>query len=398
MRRLSVHLAIALAATGAAVAPGSPASAALATGVTHEARFADPLAFASKTDYRIHKRMVQMVNETPAGASIHHIAWDLTYVRFADALINAHKRGVKVYVVQNGARNSYQLDRVRATLGVNHRRCRKVVDTGTIGGCLSGAVGSYLHSKSTMFSATGTKKYVVTSGSTNMTNHGNEVNDMLIVAGDKTLYDGHLRYFDDLFNQRTNANYMISPNGTLAAPDSATVSYFSPRLNSAGSRGLEPSTSVSTQAATDPVVAALRRMTGGTGCSLKLGQRYWDSSRVHVTSQVVRIRKAGCAVTVITDDMDVATEDQLKAGGVRVRETERSTEFGFNTRIHSKYFIMEGTIDGVAGAREVWQGSQNLVGSSLRSADDTLMQVKHGPTVTAYETAFDRMHATSYAA
>ncbi len=395
-KRLVTCLMAALVAVSVAVVPTRPASAALAAGVTHEAIFSNPTAYATKTDYKIHERMVKMVNETPPGSTIRHTAWNITYVRFADALINAHKRGVNVYVVQNGAKTTTQLTRIKSVLGSRHKICKKVVSTGVINGCLSGAVNSYMHSKVTTFSTTGTKKRVVTSGSTNMTNHGYEVNDMLIVAGDSTLYDGYVRYFNDMFNQRTNPNYMTSTNGVVRAPGSASVSYFSPRLTSTGTRGVEPSTSVTTQAATDPVVMALRRMTGGAGCSLKLAERYWNSERVHVTSQVVRIKKAGCSVIAISDDMDWKTRNQLVGAGVTLRKTLRDTVYAYDNKMHGKYFVMEGTIDGVAGAREVWQGSHNLVGSSLRYADDTLMQVKHGPTVSAYEAAFDRLYSTSY--
>lgn len=394
--RRSTCLMTALLAVSVAVTPADPASAALAAGVTHETLFSNPTAYVSKTDYKLHERMVKMVNETPAGSTIRHMAWNITYVSFADALIRAHKRGVNVYVVQNGDKQSTQLARVKSALGSRHSICHKVVSTGDVGGCLSGAVHSYMHSKSTMFSTTGTKKLVVTSGSVNMTNHGYEDNHMLIIAGDRTLYDGYVRYFNDMFAKRTNPNYMTSTNGIVKATGSASVSYFSPRLTSTGTRGVEPSTSVTTQAATDPVVMALRRMTGGSGCSLKVAERYWNSERKHVTAQIVRIKKAGCDVRAISDDIDGTTRTTLKNAGVFPRGTTRSTAYSFNTKMHFKFLVMEGTIDGVASSREVWQGSHNLVGSSLRYADDTLMQVKHGPTVSAYETAFDRLNSTSY--
>lgn len=379
-------------------APAAPAHAALGAGVTHEAVFSDPFSKTSKLDYSIHTRLIRLVNEAPAGAAVNYTAWGLEYAPFADALINAHKRGVVVQVVHNGKRSSATSERVRTALGSRFRVCTYVTSYGTGGGCLSKHGYSYMHSKLLLVSRTGTKSSVVVTGSTNMSNHGYESNDMLIIAGDPKLYDGHLRYFNDLFSQRRNTNYMTSTNGTVSSSASAAKSWFSPRLTSTGTTGVEPSTSVTTQAATDPVVAALRRLTGGSGCSLKMAERYWNSERRHVTAQVNRIRKAGCTVRTISDDMDGPTRDSLKAAGVDVRGVKRKTGLAYpvNVRMHHKFFVMEGTIDGVAGRREVWHGSHNLVGSALRFADDTLMRVSHGTTVSAYEGQFDRLFSISY--
>lgn len=392
LRRALLALALPLAL----VLPAPPASAALAPGVTHEAIFSNPFAATSKVDYRIHNRIVKMINETPAGATIRFSAWGLEHVPTADALIAAHRRGVLVYGVKSGHRPSAQSDRVKAVLGARYKICRRTVSDGVTNACMSKQRNGQMHAKSWLFSRTGTRVNVVVTGSTNPTNHGNESNDALIIAGDPDLYNGYVRYFNDRFAMRLNPNYMASPNGTLRAPKSATVSYFSARLTSTGTTGVEPSTSVTTQAATDPYVDALRRLAGGGGCSVKAAQRFWNSERRHVTAQVVRLKKAGCAVSVITDNMDGPTYRTLTSAGITVRATKRMTSTGRYVLTHHKFLVLEGTISGVANSREVWQGSQNLLGSSLRFTDDELVQVTHSPTVTAYETAFDRLAPYAY--
>ncbi len=123
MRRRTSLAALALAVPGL-VATATPASAALGTGVTQQILVSDPTAYESRTDYSIHEAIVKMVDETPAGATITHMVWNLTYTRYADALIRAHKRGVTVYVAQNGQKSSTQMDSLRG------KRSRPLEDAG----------------------------------------------------------------------------------------------------------------------------------------------------------------------------------------------------------------------------------------------------------------------------
>ncbi len=386
-RATTLLTALALAVPGLVATP-TPASAALGTGVTQTVLVSDPTAFASKTDYRIHEAIVKMVDETPAGAIITHLVWNITYTRYADALIRAHKRGVIIYVAQNGDKSSTQMDRVRTTIGSSRWRiCRTTTATGVIKACLSTRVNSYMHAKALTFSQTGTKKHVVVDGTTNMTNHGYENNDMVVTAGDPVLYDAYRDWHSDAFNQRKNDNYLKSANGTRTSSAASATVYFSPQADSTGGTRNE--------ASTDIMALTLKRLTPTSGCSVKFMERYMDN-RPHVVAELVRLKRGGCFVKVISDTITQAHIDTLVAAGIPVRKTERTTSFGFNTRIHHKNFVMEGTIDGVAGKRLVATGSQNMTWSSHRLADESFMVLRHGPTVDVYERTFDRVDAKSY--
>ncbi len=375
-------------AVPALVATATPAAAALGTGVTQQVLVSDPTAYASKTDYSIHEAIVKMVDETPAGATITHLTWNITYTRFADALIRAHKRGVTVYVAQNGDKSSTQMDRVRTTIGSGRWHiCRTTSAAGVVEGCLSTRVNSYMHAKALTFSKTGSRKYVVVDGTTNMTNHGYENNDMVVTAGDYALYDAYRDWHADAFHLRKNDNYLKSTNGTRNSPGASAKVYFSPQADSSGG--------VRNEASTDIMVLTLKRLTPTTGCSVKFMERYVDN-RPQVIAELVRVKRGGCYVKVISDTITQAHIDTLVEAGIPVRKTERTTTFGFNTLIHHKNFVMEGTIDGVAGQRLVATGSQNVTWSSHRFADESFMVLRHGPTVDTYERTFDRVDAKSY--
>ena len=380
-------MALALAVP-AAVATSSPASAALGTGVTQQVLVSDPTKYESKTDYRIHEAIVKMVDATPAGATITHLVWNITYTPYADALIRAHKRGVTVYVAQNGEKSSTQMDRVRTTIGPGRWHiCRTPSAAGVVEGCLSTRVNSYMHAKALTFSKTGTSKYVVVDGTTNMTYHGNEGNDMVVTRGDPVLYWAYRDWFGDAFHLRKDDDYLTSAHGTRSSSAASAKVYFSPQSNSTGG--------TSNEAATDVMARTLKRLTPTSGCSVKFMERYVDN-RPHVIAELVRVKRGGCFVKVISDTITQKHLDTLWAAGIPVRKTERKTAFGFTTRIHHKNFVMEGKIDGVAGRRMVATGSQNVTWSSHRFADESFMVLGHGPTVDTYEATFDRVDATSY--
>ncbi len=381
-------LAALLLAVPTVAATSSPASAALATGVTQQVLVSNPLAYASKTDYSIHEAIVKMVDETPAGATITHMAWNITYTRYADALIRAHKRGVTVYVAQNGEKSSSEMDRIRTTLGrYRWHVCRTTSAAGVVEGCLSTRVNSYMHAKALTFSQTGTRKHVVVDGTTNMTNHGYENNDMVVTAGDPVLYYAYRDWFADAFHLRKDDDYLTSTHGTRSAPASSAKVYFSPQASSTGG--------TSNEASTDIMALTLKRLTPTPGCSVKFMERYVDN-RPHVIAELVRVKRGGCFVKVISDTITQKHIDTLVAASIPVRKTERATSYGFNTKIHHKNFVMEGKIDGVEGRRLVATGSQNATWSSHRFADESFMVLDHGPTVDVYEATFDRVDATSY--
>ncbi len=140
-----------------------------------------------------------------------------TYTRYADALIRAHKRGVTVYVAQNGEKSSSEMDRIRTTLGrYRWHVCRTTSAAGVVEGCLSTRVNSYMHAKALTFSQTGTRKHVVVDGTTNMTNHGYENNDMVVTAGDPVLYYAYRDWFADAFHLRKDDDYLTSTTAHAA--------------------------------------------------------------------------------------------------------------------------------------------------------------------------------------
>jgi hypothetical protein len=243
-----------------------------------------------------------------------------------------------------------------------------------------------MHSKFYAFSQTGTKTDVVAVTSTNMTESQlTQYNDMVITSGDAATYDGYVRYFDDLFNMRRDNDYTISPNGTVRSSDTGGTSYFSPRADSSGGTTAE--------LATDTVALTMRPLAGGPGCSVKIMIASYESARSPITDQLVRLKRAGCDVRLLHSWASPAALSALTSAGIEVRAVARSQPNGVTTFLHNKMYVMSGTYDGVAGARQVYTGSHNWIRASLRSGDEVLMGSEYTPVVDVYDAYFERAWA-----
>lgn len=397
MRRSLVHgapaitAALVLAASGL-VMPAASAATTLPPGVTEEAVLQDPTTSSSLQDMTLHNRVLQMVQETPPGASIHFPLFSLSWEPFTDAVIAARDRGVAVYVVGNGKFPSGtmpEMDRLREALGPDHyRRCytAPTETTEAFRGCIPARPNSFMHAKFFAFSQTGSLSNVVAVTSTNMTNSQlTQYNDMIITSGDQVVYDGYRRYFDDMWNLRRDNDYTISPNGTVRSAATGTTSYFSPRADSSGGTDAELST--------DTVALTMRPLAGGPGCSMKVMIREYESSRSPITDQLVRLREEGCDVRVLHTEASSAVVTALTDAGVPLRRVAKSRPGGGTTVLHNKMYLMAGTYDGVPGVRQVHTGSHNWLRASLRSGDEVLIGSDHAPVVDAYDAYFERAWA-----
>jgi phosphatidylserine/phosphatidylglycerophosphate/cardiolipin synthase-like enzyme len=364
----------------------------LRDGVTVEAVLQDPTTSPSFTDMRIHDRVLQMVNETPAGATIRFPLFSLTWRAFTDAVIAAKERGVNVYVAGNGKiiePDQTEYNRLREALGsANFHRCYTAPtdETEAFRGCLPARPNSFMHSKFYTFSQTGTKTNVVAVTSTNMTySQMTQYNDMIITSGDAATYDGYVRYFDDLFDMRRDNDYTMSPNGTVESSGTGSTSYFSPRADSSGGTKAE--------LATDSVALTMRPLAGGPDCSMKVMIASYESARSPVTDQLVRLKRAGCDVRMLYTNANPAVLSALTSAGIPVRGVGQLRPNGVMTYLHNKMYIMTGTYEGVAGARQVYMGSHNWLRASLRSGDEVLMGSEYAPVVNAYDAYFERTWA-----
>ncbi len=382
----------------AAATTATPAGATttLGAGVTQEVVFSDPTTNTTTwADRTVHTRMIQLIDATPTGATIHGTIWNINIKAFTDALLRAKARGVEVNLVLGGqvSVSSGEGLRLKNAFGSRLKRCDTHTSTGShIHACISNRSTSTMHAKYFLFTQTKTRpdattlsKNVVAVTSTNpTTSQYYHYNDLVITAGDRTSYDGYLKHFQDMAAMRKNNNYADSTNGKFTAPAALSETVFFPKASSTGS--------TTEEASTDIVAQRLKLLTAGPGCAVRASQRFFQSSRDPVRNELIRLRKGGCAVEVLYSSLSTSTRDALVAAGVSLRKVNAyHSSVGTETKVHHKYFIVEGTYAGVANSSLVFTGSHNWTGAALRTNDELMLRLTHKPVVDAYKADFAKI-------
>jgi hypothetical protein len=393
-RSASLRRVLAYAIMLITVGTMTQSAAALGPGVTEVAVFNDPYIDQTNwDDYSLHNRIIAMIRSTPAGHSIHVALHSLTITGVTDELINAKTKGVHVYVVHSGHDGGAEGQRLASALGSRYVKCRG--SSAGVQACISNRDSSLMHSKFFLFSQTVdagvTKTNVVAVTSANMTwSQADQYNNLVIIAGDSTTYNGYKAVFDDMYYLRKNNNYQAAPNGYFTSSNAGVTSYFSPRSDSAGGTAEE--------ASTDTVANTLGYLSGGTGCYVKAAQAFFTSGRDPIVNELVRIRRLGCTVQLAYSEIDQGVKDKLKAAGVQLKLVATThSNSAVVTKIHSKYYMVYGTYAGTANAHRLFTGSHNWSGSALRLNDEVILKLYDQNIINAFNSNFSMIWARGVA-
>jgi hypothetical protein len=177
-------------------------------------KFNNPMV--PKDRFVIERHVLRAIRNTPKGEKITISAYSLDRQVFADELIRAKRRGVKVQVLLNDHLVPNAQVRIQRVLG------NKVKRSSFLRRCVSGCRAdeneyNNLHSKFYLFSRTGRNRNVVMLGSYNMTLNAVrwQWNDLWTTVGKKTLYDEFLTLFRDMKPDwdKRRATYNFCENG-----------------------------------------------------------------------------------------------------------------------------------------------------------------------------------------
>ncbi|MCK2220379.1 phospholipase D-like domain-containing protein [Actinomadura sp. ATCC 31491] len=337
------------------------------------AAFNDPLA---GTATAVVERICSLIKQAPAGSSIEIAEFVVSGDAGADyaaVLLDAHRRGVAIRMVMDG----YQVDNPAAaslisTLGTDESAtswvhvCSHLSPEGNTTSC-QGTKG--MHNKFSLFSLTGGRRDVVVQASNNLTdvNSTSYWNNLVVLPGNRELFAGYGKYFDDLAAEVQNPDY------------DTTVT--------AGGRGGRITAQFYPVADRDPIADRL----GQVRCKPKgrtrveIGQSEWDATRLAIVDRLAALVTAGCRVRVVHGPADPAVTAALDAAGVPRRVLDGSTPAG---RIHSKYLVVT---DPGHGPGWVMTGSHNFNATSLRRNDEAMVELSERRVVDAYAANFARV-------
>jgi hypothetical protein len=379
---LSVLAATVFASGGAVFAGGGAAAAAPApcadapeVRVTSGAVFSEPVGGDPAA---IAQRLCSLVKQTPAGATIqvaHFVMSGTAGTGFADELVKAHRRGVRVQVLVDGdTRGAAVAQRLAAALGTDTASASFLhVCTGPMSGGTAACIGDKgQHNKFYLFSRVGRAKNVVVQSSANLTDLNSTTywNNALTLVGDKRLYDAYSGYFDDLAAERKNLDYY-----RIVDTRTAQASFF-PRAG--------------TDASTDPIVENLDLVRCTPGTAIRVGMSEWDAYRVAIAERLRDLAGRGCSVQVVYGILDDEVKQVLQSQP-RIELRTLGSGSALPGRIHSKYMLIEGSFGRDHRARVVLTGSHNYNQTSLRRNDEALLRLNDKSIYAQYVRNFDTM-------
>ncbi|CAM2822278.1 phospholipase D-like domain-containing protein [Saccharomonospora xinjiangensis] len=329
------------------------------------------------------EQICSLVKQAEPGSTIrlaHFVISGNAGADFVGELVKAHRRGVDVQVVLDGWQDdNAAVDALRAQIGTDKARdswlhvCGNLSPEGNTSSCL-GTKGQ--HNKFYLFSRTGGRSNVVVQSSANFTdlNSSTYWNNATTLVGNRRLHDAYASYFADLAAQRQDADYYRTV--TTGMRGGSVTAHFFPRAQG------------------DPIEEFLDGVACGDGTTIRIGMSEWDNYRIGIAERLVELAEQGCEIRIVRGLMDDDVS-ALLAGHEGIAMRTLGTAKELPGRIHSKYLIVEGEIDGDAGARRVLTGSPNFNHTSLRRNDEAMISTNLRPIYDAYEDNFEQMYAAA---
>jgi len=350
--------------------------------------------------FRIESKVIDTIRHVPKGATIRIAVYSFDRMPVADALIAAHRRGVKVQMLLNDHQDTKAMKAIRAAIGTNRfaksfiYKCKE---------SCRGKANQYnnLHSKFYSFTQAGKSKDVLAVGSANMMLNADlhQWNDLYFMSGDHDLFAQFTDLFKDMkhdYSTRQKARFFCGTpaNGTTCddSVDKYTVWAF-PKLS--GPKN-------------DLVLDMLNKIQcltpdgngGQTRTKLALAMHTMRGKRGDYIASAIRQKFAeGCDFRVDYGLIGYHTKQILGASTARGRIPLRSTgldyhpddDFDLNHDgeddvildyySHQKYFVIQGTYNGVPNTNMVLTGSSNW--ASLSTANDEIWFTIQGRTAAA---------------
>ena len=316
----------------------------------------------------------------------------------ARALVDAHRRGARVQILLNDHWENRALKVVRAE--IRHGPVARTASSTSAGRAVGGANDfNNLHTKFYSFSEAGTSLDVLAVGSANMTLNADrhQWNDLYFTSGNHELFRQFVGLFNDMRNDYDTRQEPMNFCGRR-------VRHHLRRLDrQVHGPGRSPSSPDPRNDLVLDMLARIQSLTpdaagGQTRTRLALSMHTMRGRRGDYLAAALRKKYAeGCNVRVSYGLIGFHTKGILGAPTRRGRIPLRSTGLDYNLDdnfdlnsdgvddlildyySHQKYFVIQGTYNGVPDTSMVLTGSTNW--ASLSTANDEIWFTVRGPVV-----------------
>lgn len=334
---------------------------------------ADPETQAA--EHPVVARLLELVAHTPEGERIRVVTRSFSLHPLADALVDAHRRGVDVQIIANRrvSKDFRAVRKMTEELGTDRTKASFVdLSRGSRRGVRIGGDGK-VHQKTWTFTRVGDTRHVVVTGSANLSYYSTrQYSDMWVFAGRTDVW----RAFDRDFREQTGE---LKRRGPRYAPRLGNDrAFFFPGWDEAS----------------DPV-AALIDAVPARGSVLRFAMYAWHSDRGRNLARIVAAKaRAGARVQVISLHIGKDIAATLRAAGVEVH----GARFADGSDVHSKLSLLAWTGPDGVRHRRVVTGSDNF-GSDSLPRDELAMSIDadRGPSFARYVRWYDAMIARATA-
>jgi phosphatidylserine/phosphatidylglycerophosphate/cardiolipin synthase-like enzyme len=331
----------------------------------------------------IMNRLIALVDNTPAGQSIHIAIYMITYQPLMDALKNAEARGVDLHIIVDMSRSDSQTANATSLpwLQSNLTNSEIVVTTNDVS---SNAIN---HHKHALFSGVNTTSGLV-SNVTFQTSHNFTTSDMskaqdALIFNEADVYQAFLGNWNVI---KQNAASGMRLNFAYTAHDFPAINTklaFFPRIVN----GLHDGN--------DNILEALNAITDVANAKIRVAMSDWTDSRPAIVDKLIALRSQGATIEVYAKDaagtQTKAKLIQLKAAGATVRIFNISTDGQAVFNIHAKMMLIEGTWNGQANAKVILTGTHNYTDGALKTNNEVLVTLTNSTLFSAYHNYFNSL-------
>jgi phosphatidylserine/phosphatidylglycerophosphate/cardiolipin synthase-like enzyme len=349
--------------------------------------------------FRIERKVIDTIKHTRKGSTIRIAVYSFDRMPVANALIAAHRRGVKVQMILNDHQYTKAMRAVRREIGAKRGRSSFIYRCKA--GCRS-KQNQYnnMHTKFYSFSQAGRSKDVLAVGSANLMLNADihQWNDLYFTSGDHELFRQFVRLFNDMRTDHATRQPPLSFCGT-------------PANGVACDDSVDKHTVWAWPKPSGPKNDLVLDLLGKVQCLTPDGSGGQKRSRIAVSMHTMRgnrgdylasaIRQKwieGCKVRVMYGLIGYHTKRVVGAPTARGRIPLRSTGLDYNPDddydlnkdgkddliltyySHQKYVAIQGNYNGNPDAHMVVTGSANW--ASLSPGNDETWMTIRGRTLT----------------
>lgn len=316
-------------------------------------------------------RILELIAHTPKGARIRVITRSFSLHPIADALVQAHRRGVEVQVIANHrvSKGFRAVAKMKEELGTDRRKPSYIfLSKGSKRGVRIGGDGK-VHQKVWTFTRVGDSRDVVLVGSANLSYYSTtQYSDMYAFVGRKDVR----RAFDNDFGDQVGLKKLVGPG-------------YAPRLGK-DQAWFFPGWDEDT----DPLLALIRSVPVRETV-LRFAMYAWHGERGYRIARAVADKaRAGARVQVIGLHVGKDIARILREGGVELH----GAKFDNGEDVHSKLSLLTWTDESGDRQRRIVTGSDNFGSDSLPRDEMAIsINANRGPAWREYVRWYDAIIA-----